>query len=43
MNNEEKRYCAPLQMSPQEFQNYKSSKITRIFLYIIAMMVSSIC
>jgi hypothetical protein len=40
--DDENRFCPPLEMTPQQFQEYKSSKVTRIFLYIIAMIVVSI-
>jgi len=41
MNNN-RRYCDKFNMTPQEFQSYKSWKITRVFLYIVAMLISTI-
>ncbi len=38
MYNEDKRYCDRFSMSAQEFQNYKDSKKSRVFIYIIAML-----
>ena len=38
MNNNE-RYCDRFNMSASEFQSYKSSKKTRIFLYLVCMFV----
>ena len=29
-------------MTPQEFSNYKASKFTRLILYAIAMIISSL-
>lgn len=39
---DEKRYCDKFSMSPQEFQNYKESKVGRFIIYIIAMIAVSI-
>jgi len=40
--NEEIRYCDRFNMSAQEFQDYKSSKYTRIFLYLLVMVFVTI-
>lgn len=40
--NDNERYCDRFNMSPQEFQNYKESKIGRLVIYIIAMIAVSI-
>lgn len=41
-NKDEKRYCEPFNMTPQEFSDYKASKFTRLILYAIAMIISSL-
>ena len=41
-DNQDNRYCDRFNMTPQEFQNYKESKLGRLVIYIIAMIAVSI-
>lgn len=41
-SNNENRYCEPFNMTPREFQDYKASKFTRLIIYVVAMVISSL-
>lgn len=40
--NDKERYCDYFNMSAQEFHDYKRSKVTRIFWYILGMLFMAI-
>lgn len=41
-NKKNERYCGHFNMTAKEFQEYKDWKKTKVFLYIIGMIVSTI-
>lgn len=41
-NKDSKRYCEPFNTTPQEYEDYKASKYTRLIWYVIAMVLSSL-